>query len=492
MTTEMSSASKKKLHKLPPNKKIIWLVCGLSLLSLTSAITLGVLAMFSEKKQQLTDLKCETNSTINFDVDNKQLLQGSFRGVNNPCFTFKANAGEVIEVDSPLKVDLSNANQKTISGQGQFKEALPNTGEYVIHVNKNSEVNDFTIKISLLNKSQNARTLPSTNNLTSKTNPKENINPSPTIPILAKSEAWSYNVARLPPFNSDINTQGIVEEILSLAQRKGLPSNRLSISLVNLNASSWGSYGSHADKTPRFPASISKLFWMVAFFGELQAGKKGGDQISEEDLYKMIQNSDNEPASSVLDWLTDTQSVSSLSKDELEIWQKNRSSVNSFFTKAGYQNINITQKNFPIPKLKLLKPEGSDLQMRGSLSNPLRNYLTTYETARLLYEIVTQQSVSREASQKMLTLLRRDYELEKRKEYDSIKGFLGEKFSPSEIDLYSKAGWTSDSRQDAAIFFSRDERTKYILVIFGDDPAFANDWDFFPDASRIVYQNMRR
>ncbi len=488
----MSSVSKKKLHKLPPNKKIIWLVCSLSLLSLTSAITLGVLAMFSEKKQQLTDLKCETNLTINFDVDNKQLLQGSFRGVNNQCFTFKANAGQVIEIDTPLKIDLTNANQKSISGQGQFKEALPNTGEYVIHVNKNSEANDFTIKISLLNKIQNAKTLPSTNNLTSKTNPKENIPPSPAIPIVAKSEAWSYNVASLPPFNSDRNTQEIVEKVLSLAQAKGLPINRLSVSLVDLNSSSCCSYGYYADKDPRFPASISKLFWMVAFFGELQAGKKGGDQISGEDLYKMIQNSDNEPASSVLDWLTDTQSGSNLSKDDLDTWKSNRNSVNNFFAKAGYQNINVSQKNFPIPKLKLLKPDGRELQMRGSQSNPIRNSLTTYETARLLYEIATQQSISVIASQKMRNLLHRDYEQEKLKEYDSIKGFIGERLSPNEIELYSKAGWTSDSRQDAAIVISHDGKAKYILVIFGDDPAFANDWDFFPDASRIVYTNMRR
>ena len=244
MTTKMSSASKKKLHKLPSNKKIIWLVCSLSL---TSVIVFIVLAMFSEKKQQLTDLKCEINSTINFDVDNKQLLQGNFREANSQCFRFKADAGQVIEVDSQLKVDLSNPSQKTISGQGLFTETLPNTGEYFIRVNKNRETNNFTIRISLLNKIQNTRTiLPSTNNLTSKANPKENINQ--TIPIVAKSEAWSYNVASLPPFNNDRNTQEIVEKILSLAQRKGMPSNRLSISLVDLNSGSCCSYGSYADK----------------------------------------------------------------------------------------------------------------------------------------------------------------------------------------------------------------------------------------------------
>jgi hypothetical protein len=206
----------------------------------------------------------------------------------------------------------------------------------------------------------------------------------------------------------------------------------------------------------------------------------------------MIQNSDNEPASSILDWITRTESGSDLSKDKLEKWINDRDYVNRFFSGSGYQNVNVSQKNFPIPKLKYLKPSGRDLQMRGSQSNPLRNFLTTYETARLLYEIYKDQSVSPEASKKMKQLLLKDYEAEKHKEYDSIKGFIGEGLSPSEVKLFSKVGWTSDSRQDAAIVESLDGKAKYIIVIFADDPAFAYDWDFFPKASSIVYQSMKR
>ena len=482
MTTEMNRTTKKRSQKVF-NRTIVLIASSLIVLSAGFAIIFRVWAMFSEKKA--VNVECEKSSVVDFNSNAKQSLKGDFRNHKSHCFIFAATINQKIEIESNIETTLIKPNQKIKYSSGLSNEIFTETGEYTVRVNKNGSSDNFEIKLNLLNTSV-------ANSISPQINPPVTEPPRQNVKQAAITENWSYNVSTPPPFTNSKQTQEIVDKILSLSERKGLPTSRLSISLVDLTGNSCCSYGLYQDTNPRFPASITKLFWMVAFFGEFRAGKKGASVISQEDLDKMIQNSDNEPASSVLDWLTNTRSVGSLSKDELEIWQNNRNSVNTFFKKAGYQNINISQKNFPIPKLKLLKPEGSDLQMRGNLSNPLRNYLTTYETARLLYEIVTQQSVSPEDSQKMLELLHRNYELEKRKEYDSIKGFLGEKFSPSEIDLYSKAGWTSDSRQDAAIFFSRDGQAKYILVMFGDDPAFANDWDFFPDASRIVYTNMKR
>jgi len=485
----MSKTNKKILPKSLTSKQIIWPLCSLSLLSICFAIMFRVLTVLSEKKQELTDLICQTNSVIDLSSNNKLLIQGNFRGASHQCFIFTANSSQTIEIDSQLKVYLSKPNQEITSGQGLFTENLLDSGEYVLHANKNNEMNNFEIKISLLNKDKGTK---DTSLIKKSPSMDKNFKGHINSSISLNPQDWGYNVLTSPPFKTSENIQEVVNKILDLADQKGLPSSHISISLIDLNSSPCCLYGLHKDKEPRFPASIAKLFWMVAFFGELEAGKNDSYLISEENLYKMIQNSDNEPASDVLDWLTDTQSGSNLSKDELNIWKNKRDSVNRFFRKANYQYVNISQKNFPVPKLKLLKPEGRELQIRGNQSNPLRNSLTTYETARLLYEINTRQSVSQDSSRKMQDLLRRDYEKEKLKEYDSIKGFLGERLLSSKIKLYSKAGWTSDSRQDAAVVVSHDGKTKYILVIFGDDPAFANDWDFFPDASLIVYENMRR
>ena len=51
-------------------------------------------------------------------------------------------------------------------------------------------------------------------------------------------------------------------------------------------------------------------------------------------------------------------------------------------------------------------------------------------------------------------------------------------------------GWNSKTRNDAAIIVSPDEKSKYILVIFGDDPSFYKDKTLFPEISRMVYDRM--
>jgi hypothetical protein len=91
----------------------------------------------------------------------------------------------------------------------------------------------------------------------------------------------------------------------------------------------------------------------------------------------------------------------------------------------------------------------------------------------------------------MKSLLKRDYTREKSREYDALKGFLGEGLDPEKIQLYSKVGWTNESRQDAAIIISRDGKTKYILVVFGNDASFAKDETIFPDIAKMVYAKMR-
>ncbi|EHJ09368.1 hypothetical protein CWATWH0003_B209 [Crocosphaera watsonii WH 0003] len=50
-------------------------------------------------------------------------------------------------------------------------------------------------------------------------------------------------------------------------------------------------------------------------------------------------------------------------------------------------------------------------------------------------------------------------------------------------------GWTFRNRNDAAIIASPDGKINYILVVFGDDPAYYEDKQFFPLLSKEVYQH---
>jgi hypothetical protein len=321
----------------------------------------------------------------------------------------------------------------------------------------------------------------------------------PSLPSLSKNPAPQiapttivYNVPQVPNLNQNSNLQSVVNSAMNSFQAKGLPLDKLSISLTNLNASKCPSYASYQDKDPRFPASITKLFWMAALYGQVNQGMLLEESISDKVVRKMIQKSDNEAASDVMDALTNTRSGDRLSDAELAQWESSRTSLNTFFNAAGYQSINISQKNFPIPKLKMMDPQGPDLQIRRSESSPLRNSLTTYDVNRLVYEIHTKQAISPAMSDRMENMMVRDIHPEawKDEQYNSIAGFLGEKL-PLDTYFASKVGWTGSSRQDAAIIKSADGAAHYILVIFGDDKRYADDWEVFPAISRQIFEQMK-
>ena len=304
----------------------------------------------------------------------------------------------------------------------------------------------------------------------------------------------SYNVKKKLEFQKSRQLKKIVNDIVNLAISKGLPTETLSISLIDLKSKTYAGY---QDRMPRFPASVSKLFWMVALYANFEEKILArdvvlSDPLCQTDLCKMIQKSDNESASRILDRITDTTSGSQLSQEEYVTWINKRSKVNTFFQKAGYDNININQKNFPIPYLKLDEPRGRDLQMRGDNRIPIRNQMTTEQSARLMYEIFTGQAVSPNASTSMQHLLKRDLrpEVYTQEQYNSVEGFLGESLPLDQIYFASKVGWTLASRQEVAYITTNDGKVAYILAIFCDDKLYGNDWEIFPEISLKVFLEM--
>lgn len=308
-----------------------------------------------------------------------------------------------------------------------------------------------------------------------------------------KNVNLAYNINQAPRFQVSDELQLIVDEAIELAESKGLPTSALSISLIETKT---GKIAGYQDKTLRYPASISKLFWMVALYAQVEKNLLPEDTVfyteqCQTNLCKMVQKSDNDAASRILDLLTDTTSqVPNL--ENYDQWLNQRQWVNRFFQEAGYQNINISQKNFPIPYLNLEEPQGFELRMRGNPENPIRNKMATEQVARLMYEIVSLEAVSQKASKNMMELMKRDLrpEVWQQEQYNSVQGFLTELLPRSEVYVASKVGWTSTSRQEVAYIATEDGKSAYILAIFGDDPAFADNWKIFPEISLHIYQRM--
>lgn len=403
------------------------------------------------------------------------------------CFQFHANAGQTLSLDTNTSISLIDPNKSLLTIQGKSKNPLQTTGNYLLHLNAEQRNINPHIQVNLENKLLEKI----------KNNNKETSNKTQAYihqHSTDKLQQLTYNFVTPPRLSSSKKLQHIIDNIVNLVQSKGLPTEKLSISLVDLNKAECCAYASYLGNKTRYPASTIKLFWMVELYSQYQAGMIPEESVLEEDIYKMIQDSNNESASRILDKISKTESGEALPKNKFDIWLAHRYSVNQFFEQAGYQNINISQKPFPIPYLNLTHPEGRDLQIRqihGSKAKPVRNYLTTYSVARLLFEIYNNQAITEQYSMKMKALLKRDLHPEawQQKPYNSIAGFLGESL-PVDTDFYSKMGWTFSNRNDAAIIATPDGKHKYILVVFGDDPSFYQNKKLFPEISRTIYNQM--
>jgi beta-lactamase class A len=306
-----------------------------------------------------------------------------------------------------------------------------------------------------------------------------------------KGEEFVYNVKVLPNqvFNKELQT--LVDELVEIAQKKGFPTSSLSISLIDVSNQKNHYFAGYQNRTLRFPASVAKLFWMVAFYGAVKNGIVENESDFYSDLEQMMRVSHNDSASRILDKITDTTSGEKLQGIELNKWIDKRLKINRFFQKAGYDGIQLAIKNYPIYFLNQQEPIGRDVQLREIKPESYRNLVTSDQAARLLYEIYTRQAISPTMSRKMAYLLTRDLDPKvwKNDPSNGIKGFLGESL-PTNIYFGSKVGYTSTSRQEVAFVRTLDDRVIYILAVFADDPAYAKDEEIFPQMSRYVFDRL--
>jgi beta-lactamase class A len=222
-----------------------------------------------------------------------------------------------------------------------------------------------------------------------------------------------------------------------------------------------------------YPASVVKMFYMVALHQWLVDGKVKLTPELERGLKDMIVDSSNEATQYILDVLTDTSSGGEMPAKEFAIWSYKRNAVNRYFTSLGYERINVNQKTF------CEDAYGREQQFRN-YKGENRNMLNTNATARLLAEIVLGRAVNAERSKMMMDLLKREPFAETKDNEDQAHAFSGIALINKKLNgarLWSKAGWTSKSRHDAAYIETPDGQ-KFVLVVFTEN--MANERDIIP------------
>lgn len=311
-------------------------------------------------------------------------------------------------------------------------------------------------------------------------------------PLASEEKEFVYNVKNSPNLLESQDLQDIVDELVAMAKNKGLPTDSLSISLIDVSNPAVHTTAGYQNKALRFPASVAKMFWMAAFFGAVEKKMIPDETKYYSHLDQMMRISNNDAASRILDALTDTKSGGALSGEALQSWLTKRRSINTFYQNAGFEGFKMSTKNYPIYYLKQKNgPLGRDVQLKEGPPSSLRNQVTTDQAARLVYEIYTRQAISPTASRKMAYLMTRDLDPKVWKDdpLNCVKGFLGESL-PTQVYFGSKIGYTTKSRQEAAFVRTLDDKAVYVLVVFGEDIAYAKDEEIFPAMSKHVFDRL--
>lgn len=252
----------------------------------------------------------------------------------------------------------------------------------------------------------------------------------------------------------------------------GLGADDLAVTIVDLSATAGLLQADYRGDAPIYPASVVKLFYLAAAHQQMEDGAIADTRELRDALRDMIVDSSNEATGYVLDLLTGVTSGPELEPEALALWNERRNAVNRHFHLRGYPEINASRKTWND------RPYGRDRQAVQQLT-PGKNSLTTSATARLLTEIATGNCVSPSRSTQMLELLKRDFADPKRADPQACE-FIGAAL-PSSARLWSKAGYMSVARHDAALVELADG-VRMVLVIFTE--RHSDNKEIIPTAAR--------
>ena len=263
---------------------------------------------------------------------------------------------------------------------------------------------------------------------------------------------------------------------------KKLDEKQLSITLIDLRDAKRPTTASFRGNERVYPASVVKLFYLVATQRWLEDKKIEQTPELTRAVRDMIVDSSNEATQYVVDVLTHTTAGYELPPKEMEEWQYQRNAVNRYFSSLGYTNINVNQKTF------CEDAYGRERVSRGP-NGENRNKLTTDATARLMMEIVTGKIASPARTAAMMELLKREYTGQSGDPDNQGLGFTGIALKGREgIRLWSKAGWTSSTRHDVA-YVEMPDGGKFVLATFTSQ--HANEREIIPTVARVVIDGLK-
>lgn len=254
-----------------------------------------------------------------------------------------------------------------------------------------------------------------------------------------------------------------VSDVLNQFQNRPKPiqSNQLALTLIDLRDPAKPAQASYRGDVRIYPASVIKLFYLAAAHRWMEDGKLKDTSELRRAMEDMIVESYNEATHYIVDLLTGTTSGPELPEKEIDEWFEKRNAVSRYFASLGYQNVVANKKPW------CEGPYGRESQSIKR-HQPSRNMLSTDDTARLMLEIVGGKCVTPQRSAQMMELMKRDpsTRLDNGGEPDQGNAFTGLALRDTPgARLWSKAGWTSQVRHDAA-YVELPNGATFILITY--------------------------
>ena len=230
----------------------------------------------------------------------------------------------------------------------------------------------------------------------------------------------------------------------------------------------------------RYPASVVKLVYLIAAEAWLQQDLLQDAPELRRALAAMIQDSSNNATAYVVDRLSGTTGGPELAPAAMETWTQQRQLVNQWLAGLAWPELdgwNACQKTWDDG------PYGRERVFYGA-DNGNRNRLSTNGVARLLQGVIASALVSPPACARMRPLLYRSLDLQQRAADpdNQVDGFLGAGV-PADAQCWSKAGWMSQARHDAA-YIEGEDLPPTLLVVFAEGAACARDGELLPEIAR--------
>ena len=230
----------------------------------------------------------------------------------------------------------------------------------------------------------------------------------------------------------------------------------------------------------RYPASVVKLVYLIAAEAWLQQDLLQDAPELRRALAAMIQDSSNNATAYVVDRLSGTTGGPELEPAAMATWTQQRQLVNQWLAGLAWPELdgwNACQKTWDDG------PYGRERVFYGA-DNGNRNRLSANGVARLLQGVIASALVSPPACARMRPLLYRSLDLQQRAAdpENQVDGFLGAGL-PADAQYWSKAGWMSQARHDAA-YIEGEDLPPTLLVVFAEGAACARDGELLPEIAR--------